>query len=124
MISELVIVWTGTDDEARKIAEQYTPQLIPFRWSNDFSAARNAGLESAQGEWFLYIDDDEWFDDTEEICQFFLSGEYKRYQSAHYIQRNYQNWNGTKYADFSAFRIRNSFPKSDSRRIVSPYGTL
>lgn len=103
--SELVIVWTGTDDEARKIAEQYTPQLIPFRWSNDFSAARNAGLESAQGEWFLYIDDDEWFDDTEEICQFFLSGEYKRYQSAHYIQRNYQNWNGTKYADFSAFRM-------------------
>ncbi len=68
--SELVIVWTGTDDEARKIAEQYTPQLIPFRWSNDFSAARNAGLESAQGEWFLYIDDDEWFDDTEEICHF------------------------------------------------------
>ena len=108
--SELLIVWTGTDGEARKIAEQYTPQVIPFRWCNDFSAARNAGLEAALGEWFLYIDDDEWFDDTEEICRFFLSGDYRNYQSAHYIQRNYQNWNGTKYADFSAFRMVKRVP--------------
>ena len=102
---ELIIVFTGTDEEVKKIAEKYTPQVIPFQWCSDFSAARNAGLEKARGEWFLYLDDDEWFDDIEEICAFFLSGEYRDYQSAHYIQRNYQDWEGTRYSDFSAFRM-------------------
>ncbi len=107
---ELIIVFTGTDEEVKKIAEKYTPQVIPFQWCSDFSAARNAGLEKAQGEWFLYLDDDEWFEDVEEICDFFLSGEYRDYCSAHYIQRNYQDWDGTKYSDFSAFRLVQRFP--------------
>ncbi len=108
--AELIIILTSTEEAVRRIAEQYTPQIIPFSWCSDFSAARNTGLEAAQGEWFLYIDDDEWFDDTEEICQFFLSGEYRDYHSAHYIQRNYQNWNGTQYSDFSAFRMVRRLP--------------
>ncbi len=102
---ELIIVFTGTDEKVRKIAEKYTPQVITFEWCNDFSAARNAGLNAAQGEWFLYLDDDEWFEDVDELCQFFLSGEYQYYHSAHYIQRNYQDWCGTRYSDFSAFRM-------------------
>lgn len=110
--SELIIVFTGTDPKVREIAEAYTPQVIPFTWCGDFSAARNAGLKEAQGEWFLYIDDDEWFDSVDEICEFFLSGEYRRYRSAHYIQRNYQDWNGTKYSDFSAFRMIQRSPES------------
>ena len=110
--SELIIVFTGTDEKVLEIAQKYTPQVITFEWCDDFSAARNIGLKAAQGEWFLYIDDDEWFDDVEEICQFFLSGEYKHYHSAHYIQRNYDNWNGTKYSDFSAFRMVQRYPES------------
>ena len=110
--SELIIVVTGTDEKVLEIAQKYTPQVITFEWCDDFSAARNIGLKAAQGEWFLYIDDDEWFDNVEEICQFFLSGEYKHYHSAHYIQRNYNNWNGTKYSDFSAFRMVQRYPES------------
>lgn len=110
--SELIIVLTGTDADVRRIAESYTPQVISFGWCNDFSAARNAGTKAAQGEWFLYIDDDEWFDDVTEICDFFLSGEYRNYWSAHYIQRNYQNWNGTRYSDFSAFRMVRRIPET------------
>ena len=110
--TELIIVLTGTDGKVREIAESYTTQIIPFEWCNDFSAARNTGLNMAQGEWFLYIDDDEWFDDVSEICQFFLSGEYQNYCSAHYIQRNYQNWYGTKYSDFSAFRMVRRVPET------------
>ncbi len=110
--SELIIVLTGTDPKVREIAETYTPQVIPFDWCGDFSAARNAGLKAAQGEWFLYIDDDEWFDDAEEICQFFLSDEYRTYHSAHYIQRNYQNWDGTQYSDFPAFRMVQRLPET------------
>lgn len=110
--SELIIVLTGTDPKVWEIAETYTPHIIPFPWCGDFSAARNAGLKEAQGEWFLYIDDDEWFDSTDEICGFFLSGEYRHFHSAHYIQRNYQDWNGTKYSDFPAFRMVRRLPES------------
>lgn len=109
---ELIIVLTSTEADVQRIAESYTPQVIPFEWCNDFSAARNAGLKVAQGEWFLYIDDDEWFDDVAEVCEFFLSGEYKNYRSAHYIQRNYQNWSGTKHSDFSAFRMVQRFSET------------
>jgi glycosyltransferase involved in cell wall biosynthesis len=116
--SELIIVFTGTDEKVLKIAQKYTPQIITFEWCNDFSAARNIGLKAAQGEWFLYIDDDEWFDDVEQICQFFLSGEHKHYHSAHYIQRNYQDWFGTKYSDFSAFRMVRRIPEACFRGAI------
>lgn len=103
--SELIVVFTGQDPEVKEIAEEYTDQVIPFAWCNDFSAARNVGLERAKGEWFLYIDDDEWFEDVEEICAFFKSGEYRQYHSAEYIVRNYLNVAGTKSVDFSALRM-------------------
>ena len=64
--AELIVVFTGTDERVRQIAERYTDQVIPFTWCNDFSAARNEGLKRAKGEWFLYLDDDEWFDDVTE----------------------------------------------------------
>ena len=103
--SELIVVFTGTDERVREIAARYTDHIIPFSWRDDFSAARNAGLKEAKGEWLLYIDDDEWFEDTEEICTFFLSGEYRRYSSARYVQRNYLNWSGTEYMDYHALRM-------------------
>ncbi len=103
--SELIIVYTGTDEHVRKIAARYTDKIISFAWCNNFSAARNVGLWAAKGEWFLYIDDDEWFEDTAEICNFFLSGEYRQYGSACYIQRNYLEWDGIHHSDFRAFRM-------------------
>lgn len=115
---ELIIVFTGTDQEVKKIAEKYTPQVIPFQWCNDFSAARNAGLKEANGEWFLYLDDDEWFEDAEEICDFFLSGEYRNYNCAHYIQRNYQDWEGRTCSDFSAFRMVRRFPGTQFQNAI------
>ena len=73
--SELIVVFTGKKEEALTLVQQYTSHIIPFVWCNDFSKARNAGLKEAKGEWFLYLDDDEWFEDTGEIIHFFQSGE-------------------------------------------------
>lgn len=97
--SELIIVDTGSDAETRDILKEYSNHIIPFQWCDDFSAARNAGLKQARGEWFLYIDDDEWFTDVTEIVDFFQSGEYKKYGRALYITRNFQNREGTVYTD-------------------------
>lgn len=97
--SELIIVDTGCDGETRDILREYTDHIVPFRWCDDFSAARNAGLRQAKGEWFLYIDDDEWFTDVTEIVNFFQSGEYRGYGQAMYIQRNFQDREGTLWTD-------------------------
>lgn len=77
--SELIIVDTGCDEETHDILLEYTSHVILFEWCKDFSKARNAGLKEAKGEWFLFIDDDEWFSDVSEIVEFFHSGEYKNY---------------------------------------------
>lgn len=110
--SQLIIVVTGTDSHVREIAARYTDQIIPFAWCGDFSAARNLGLQSACGEWFLYIDDDEWFEDVTEICDFFLSGEYQKYGVAVYNQRNYDDWQGIVYSDFQVSRLVKLVPGS------------
>lgn len=97
--SELIIVDTGCDEETHAILLEYTSQVVKFKWCNDFSKARNAGLKLAKGEWFLYIDDDEWFSDVKEIIEFFQSGEYKEYGMACYIQRNFSDYEEQRYSD-------------------------
>ena len=103
--SELIIVDTGCDEETRELLSEYTDQIIPFTWCNDFSKARNAGLKAAKGEWFLYIDDDENFVDVTELVTFFQSGEYKKYGQACYIQRNYTDLQGERYQDMWVSRM-------------------
>lgn len=110
--SELIVVFTGTDENVRALAESYTEEVVTFAWCDDFSAARNAALERAKGEWFLWIDDDEWFDDVTEICDFFQTGDYKNYASAYYVVRNYDDWNAMSYSDFHAYRMTKIFPQS------------
>ncbi len=103
--SELILVDTGCGEHVRKIIEEYTDQIIEFKWCQDFSRARNAGLEKARGEWFLFLDDDEWFEDVTDIIGFFNSGEYKRYGMAAYTQRNYLEEDGSVYTDLLVGRV-------------------
>ena len=97
--SELILVDTGCSEEFREQLQSYTDQIIPFVWCDDFAKARNAGLEKAGGEWFMFLDDDEWFEDVTPIVDFFVSGEYKEYDQAVYRVRNYNNMEGTAYSD-------------------------
>lgn len=97
--SELIIVDTGCDDDTYAILREYTDKIMPFTWCRDFSKARNVGLKAATGEWFLYIDDDEWFEDVTELVDFFKSGDYQNYGMANYIQRNYTDYEEKRYSD-------------------------
>ena len=83
---------------------------MQFAWCDDFAAARNAGLEAAQGQWFMFMDDDEWFESTARIEKFFLSGEYRRYESASYVQRNYGDKAGTCWGDIYLTRMTRRRP--------------
>lgn len=116
--SELIVVFTGTEEKVREIASRYTDKILPFTWCDNFSAARNVGLWAAKGEWFMYIDDDEWFEDVTEIRDFFLSGEYRNYGSGLYVQKNYLQWDGIQYTDYHAFRMARIMPGMAFQNVV------
>lgn len=59
VVDEVVVVDTGSTDNTRLIVEGYGARVIDFPWSDDFSAARNAGLAAAYGDWILILDADE-----------------------------------------------------------------
>ena len=108
--SELIAVDTGCTDGSIDIVREYADEIVQFTWCNDFSKARNAGLEKATGEWFLYLDDDEWFEDVSEMIAFFQTGEYKQYDQAWYVQRNYDNLAGSSFSDFYVGRMAKNVP--------------
>ncbi len=97
--TEIILVDTGCNAEQRALAEKYADKIIDFEWCDDFAAARNAGLKEAKGAWFMYLDDDEWFENPREIIDFFTTGEYKEYHCASYVVRNYRDRQGIMYDD-------------------------
>lgn len=103
--SELILTDTGVDERVRGLLEQYTDHIIDYTWCQDFSAARNVGLREAKGQWFLYIDDDEWFEDTKAISDFLNSQEESSYNVAFYTQRNYLDFGGEQYIDHKVDRL-------------------
>lgn len=97
--SELIIVNTSHNNAIRAIIEKYTDKIIDFEWCDDFAKARNAGLSLAIGEWFLTLDDDEWFVEVQPLLDFFQSGEYRRYGCANYLVRNFYDIKYRHYSD-------------------------
>lgn len=107
---ELLIINTGSTDGTVEVAQEYGARIIFFPWCNNMSAARNAGIYHARGEWYLSLDDDEWFESTDSIIDFFLSGRYKQYNFSGYIQRNYTKNDGSQYHDHYTCRMARITP--------------
>lgn len=105
--SELIIVDTGSTDKTKEIAIRYTDKVYDFEWINDFSAARNHGLEKAVGEWFMFVDADEYLDeDCEEMIKFFNMPEvHSKYNSASFMIKNYGSYDKKATNVFLAPRI-------------------
>jgi len=59
LVSQVVVVDTGSSDETIALAEKAGAEVIHFPWCDDFGAARNAALPSVTGEWLLMLDADE-----------------------------------------------------------------
>ena len=95
---ELILVSTSRNQEVHTIIKEYTDKIVEFEWCDDFSKARNAGLMQAKGEWFLTLDDDEWFVEPQPLIAFFQSGEYRKFGCANYLVRNFYD---TKYQYYS-----------------------
>jgi GT2 family glycosyltransferase/glycosyltransferase involved in cell wall biosynthesis/2-polyprenyl-3-methyl-5-hydroxy-6-metoxy-1,4-benzoquinol methylase len=57
--TQIVVVDTGSTDRTIEIARSHEAEVWPLEWSDDFSAARNAALAHATGDWVLILDADE-----------------------------------------------------------------
>lgn len=58
-VDEICVIDTGSVDRSVDIAESFGARVSVQAWSGDFSAARNASLAQATGQWLLIIDADE-----------------------------------------------------------------
>ena len=56
---ELCVVDTGSSDATVTLLTEAGAKLTHRPWDDDFSAARNASLAMATGDWILYLDADE-----------------------------------------------------------------
>lgn len=63
LMDEIIIVDTGSTDQTKKIARQYTDQVYDFEWVQDFSAARNFAFSKATKEYIYTADADEVLDE-------------------------------------------------------------
>ena len=57
---ELVVVDTGSTDQTKKIAAEYTENIYDFPWCDDFSAAKNFAVSKATHPYVMVIDSDEY----------------------------------------------------------------
>ncbi len=59
LANQIVLVDTGSTDRTVKIARSHGAEVHFRGWDDDFSAARNAALTHARGDWVLILDADE-----------------------------------------------------------------
>ena len=59
LAQQIIVVDTGSTDRTVEIAKEHGAEVHSFAWCDDFSAARNAALEHATGDWILMLDADE-----------------------------------------------------------------
>ncbi|MGG7176589.1 glycosyltransferase [Clostridium paraputrificum] len=56
---EIIIVDTGSTDDTKKVALEYTKNIFDYSWDNNFSNARNFSISKATNSIVLIIDADE-----------------------------------------------------------------
>ena len=64
---ELVVVDTGSTDQTKKIAAEYTENIYDFPWCDDFSAAKNFAVSKATNPYVMVIDSDEYLQQIDRV---------------------------------------------------------
>lgn len=102
---ELILTDTSNDEDIHNLCLGYTNHVINFEWCNDFAKARNVGINAANGQWFFFLDDDEWLEDSDEIISFFTTKQYQKYNVANLYVRNFYDIDMSFYGDIQVTRL-------------------
>lgn len=62
-VEEIIIIDTGSTDNTKNIALEFTDKIYDFKWCEDFSKARNFSISKASKDWILVLDADEFITD-------------------------------------------------------------
>lgn len=62
LMDEIIIIDTGSTDRTKEIAARYTSRIYDYKWTNDFSAARNYSFSKAGMDYIYTADADEILD--------------------------------------------------------------
>lgn len=90
---EIIIIDTGSTDNTKKIAKQYTNHVYDFPWCDDFSAARNFAISKCTKEYIIWLDADDIVldNDARRIKQLFSSSSLVDIYFAPYYYRYNEN---------------------------------
>lgn len=61
--NEIIVVDTGSTDNTVEIAQSYRAKVYTYQWDNNFSNAKNYALSKATGDWIIFLDADEYFEE-------------------------------------------------------------
>lgn len=62
IVCEQIVVDTGSTDKTVEIAKEMGATVFRVPWKNDFASAKNYALQKAYGDWILFLDADEYFE--------------------------------------------------------------
>ena len=70
---EMILVDDGSPDKCGDICDEYATKYnqieVIHKYNGGLSSARNAGLNIAQGDYILFLDSDDWWDDVNALSK-------------------------------------------------------
>ena len=63
IVNEIIVVDTGSTDNTVELAKNLGAKVLFMQWQNDFAAPKNYAIENATGDWIIFLDADEYFEE-------------------------------------------------------------
>lgn len=124
IVSEQIVVDTGSTDRTVEIAEQMGAKVYHFEWIDDFAAAKNFAISKAKYEWIAFLDADEYFsgDDAQKLLYYVRKLQNRPYDVIMTAWVHLDNLGKTKAVGTQARVFRNT-PGLGYRRRIHEYLT-
>ncbi|MCL5071241.1 MAG: tetratricopeptide repeat protein [Actinobacteria bacterium] len=114
---EIIIIDTGSTDHTVEVAKTFGATVKSMTWDGNFSGARNLSIKDVKSDWILYLDADEYLDNSAKIflqnlaviskpkayyvkIKSLLSVNNENIYTEHYMVRLFNNRSGFKFKDF------------------------